>query len=54
MADDMLVAVVAHPDHFGATVKSFDDAEARKVQGVVDVKQVPQGVAVYADNTLRR
>ncbi len=50
-ADNMLVAVVAHPDHFGATVKSFDDAEARKVQGVVDVKQVPQGVAVYADNT---
>ena len=50
-ADNMLVAVVAHPDHFGATVKSFDDSEARKVQGVVDVKQVPQGVAVYADNT---
>lgn len=51
LADDMLVAVVAHADHFGATVKSFDDAEARKVPGVVDVKQVPQGVAVYADNT---
>ena len=50
-ADDMLVAVVQHPDHFGATVKSFDDAEARKVEGVVDVRQVPQGVAVYADNT---
>ncbi|HTO32800.1 MAG TPA: xanthine dehydrogenase family protein molybdopterin-binding subunit [Pararhizobium sp.] len=49
--DNMLVAVVAHPDHFGATVKSFDDAETRKVIGVVDVKQVPQGVAVYADNT---
>ncbi|MGK9051571.1 molybdopterin cofactor-binding domain-containing protein [Neorhizobium petrolearium] len=49
--DDLLIAVVAHPEHFGATVKSFDDAEARKVQGVVDVKQVPQGVAVYADNT---
>ncbi|MDQ6432706.1 xanthine dehydrogenase family protein molybdopterin-binding subunit [Mesorhizobium sp. LHD-90] len=51
LADDMLFAVVAHADHFGATVKSFDDGEARKVQGVVDVKQVPQGVAVYADNT---
>jgi len=49
--DDLLIAVVAHPEHFGATVKSFDDAEARKVQGVIDVKQVPQGVAVYADNT---
>ncbi|WP_438750237.1 molybdopterin cofactor-binding domain-containing protein [Pararhizobium sp. O133] len=51
VTDNMLVAVVAHPDHFGATVKSFDDTEARKVMGVVDVKQVPQGVAVYADNT---
>ncbi len=50
-ADNMLYAVVEHPAHFGATVKSFDDSEARKVQGVVDVKQVPQGVAVYADNT---
>jgi isoquinoline 1-oxidoreductase beta subunit len=51
MADDMLVAVVQHPDHFGATVASVDDAEARKVAGVVDVKQIPQGVAVIAENT---
>ena len=51
LADNMLVALVAHPDHFGATVKSFDDTEARAIKGVVDVKQVPQGVAVYADTT---
>ena len=43
--------MVAHAEHFGATVKSFDDSEARKVKGVVDVRQIPQGVAVYADNT---
>ncbi|WP_117194872.1 xanthine dehydrogenase family protein molybdopterin-binding subunit [Rhizobium terrae] len=49
--DNLLIAVVAHPEHFGAAVKSFDATEARKVQGVVDVKQVPSGVAVYADNT---
>ncbi len=49
--DNLLIAVVAHPKHFGATVKSFDDNEARKVKGVVDAKQMPQGVAVYADNT---
>ncbi|WP_413709937.1 molybdopterin cofactor-binding domain-containing protein [Rhizobium sp. Rhizsp82] len=49
--NNLLVAVVAHPNHFGAAVKSFDDSEARKVKGVVDVKQLPQGVAVYADNT---
>jgi isoquinoline 1-oxidoreductase beta subunit len=51
MPDNLLVAVVAHAKHFGATVKSFDDSEARKVKGVVDVKQIPQGIAVYADNT---
>jgi isoquinoline 1-oxidoreductase beta subunit len=51
MPENLLVAVVAHPDHFGATVKSFDDSETRKVAGVVDVKQMPQGVAVYAQNT---
>lgn len=49
--DDMLVAVVEHPAHFGATVASFDDAEARKVSGVVDVRALPQGVAVYAEDT---
>jgi len=51
MADDMLVAVVRHPDHFGATVKSVDDSEARKVAGVVEVKPVTHGVAVIAENT---
>lgn len=49
--DNVIVAVVAHPEHFGAKVASFDDTETRKVQGVLDVKQVPSGVAVYADNT---
>ncbi|NDW03999.1 xanthine dehydrogenase family protein molybdopterin-binding subunit [Jiella pacifica] len=51
LADDMLIAMVAHSAHFGATVKSFDDSQARSIPGVVDVKQVPQGVAVYAENT---
>ena len=32
---DMLVAVVAHAPLFGATVKSFDDSEARKIPGVM-------------------
>ena len=47
----MLVAVVAHPPQFGATVKSFDDRKARKVKGVVDVVAIPQGVAVLAKDT---
>ena len=51
MADDMLIAMVAHSAHFGATVKSFDDGEARRIKGVVDVQAVPQGIAVYAEDT---
>ena len=48
---DMLTAVVAHPPLFGAKMKSFDAAEARKVPGVVDVFAIPTGVAVVAQNT---
>ncbi|WP_421934003.1 molybdopterin cofactor-binding domain-containing protein [Phenylobacterium sp.] len=48
---DMLVAMVAHAPRFGAKVASFDAAEARKVPGVVEVYQIPTGVAVVADNT---
>jgi isoquinoline 1-oxidoreductase beta subunit len=47
----MLVAVVAHPPRFGATVESFDASRARAVKGVVDVVQIPQGVAVLATDT---
>jgi isoquinoline 1-oxidoreductase beta subunit len=49
--EGMLLALVKQPDQFGATVKSFDDAEAHKVSGVVDVKKVSSGIAVYATNT---
>jgi isoquinoline 1-oxidoreductase beta subunit len=45
----MLTVVVARAPHFGARVASFDVAEARAVRGVVDVRQIPTGVAVYAD-----
>ncbi|MEO0731080.1 MAG: molybdopterin cofactor-binding domain-containing protein, partial [Pseudomonadota bacterium] len=48
---DMLYAVVARPPQFGATLKSLDDSEARKVRGVVDVKTIDRGVVVYAKNT---
>lgn len=47
----MLVAVVAHPPTFGATVKSFDAGKAKAVKGVVDVVQIPQGIAVLATDT---
>jgi isoquinoline 1-oxidoreductase subunit beta len=48
---DMLTVVVAHPPRFGARVGSFNDAQARGVSGVVDVKQIPSGIAVYANGT---
>ena len=47
----MLVAVVAHPPRFGAKVKSFDASKAKAVKGVVDVVQIPTGVAVLAKDT---
>ncbi len=46
--DGMLVAVVAHPPKFGATVKSLNDNPARLIDGVVDVVKIPSGVAVVA------
>lgn len=44
----MLTAVVAHPPRFGARVKSFDPSQTKRVKDVVEVLQVPQGVAVLA------
>ncbi len=46
--DGMLVAVVAHPPRFGATVRAFDAARAKAMPGVVDVIAIPSGVAVLA------
>jgi isoquinoline 1-oxidoreductase beta subunit len=48
---NMLTAMVAHAPKFGAKATSFDDKAARKVAGVVDVFQIPTGVAVVAQNT---
>jgi isoquinoline 1-oxidoreductase subunit beta len=54
---DMLVAVVAHPPRFGATLKSFDASKAKAVKGVVDVVAYEGGhgrfggVAVLSKNT---
>ncbi|WP_165856456.1 xanthine dehydrogenase family protein molybdopterin-binding subunit [Marinobacter sp. JSM 1782161] len=49
--EQLVVATILHPPVFGATVASVDDAAARAVKGVIDVKTVPAGVAVYAENT---
>lgn len=53
----MLIAAVAHPPRFGATLKSFDAGKAKAIAGVVDVLRVPgfkggrDAVAVLARNT---
>src|SRR5262249_40136738 len=43
---DMVVALVARSPVFGGKVKSFDATKAKAMPGVVDVVQVPSGVAV--------
>jgi isoquinoline 1-oxidoreductase beta subunit len=48
---DQLTAMVAHAPQFGGTVKSFDASAARQVPGVVEVFQIPSGVAVVAKDT---
>ena len=49
----MKVAVVAHPPVFGARVKNIVDDEARRIEGVRDVFEIPlaqgSGVALVAD-----
>lgn len=46
-APGMLTVVVARPPRFGGRVASFDATEALKIKGVVDVKQIGSGIAVY-------
>ena len=46
MLPGMMTAVVMRPPRFGAKVGSFDATRARAVAGVVDVVQIPRGVAV--------
>lgn len=46
MLPGMMTAVVLRPQRFGAKVISFDATQAKAVAGVVDVVQIPQGVAV--------
>jgi isoquinoline 1-oxidoreductase beta subunit len=47
----MVFAVIARPPVFGATIVRVDDAAARAISGVIDVKTIPAGVAVYGTNT---
>jgi isoquinoline 1-oxidoreductase subunit beta len=46
---EALTVLVVHPPRFGAKATSVDDRAARGMRGIVDVKIIPQGVAVYAN-----
>ena len=48
---NQFIATVARAPVFGAKLKSFDAAKAKAVPGVVEVVQVPSGVAVIARHT---
>lgn len=50
-APGMLTVVVARPPLFGAKVARFDATKVMAVKGVVAVKQISSGVAVYAKGT---
>jgi len=47
----LLTALIAWPPSFGAKLVSFDASDAKKVKGVIDVVQIPEGVAVVATGT---
>jgi len=49
--DGMVVAAIIHPPKFGATATKIDASKAAKVEGFLDAKIIPQGVAVYAKST---
>jgi isoquinoline 1-oxidoreductase beta subunit len=48
---NMLTAMVAHSPRFGGKVRRFDATAAKAVPGVVEVFEIPTGVAVVAANT---
>jgi isoquinoline 1-oxidoreductase subunit beta len=51
MLPGMMTAVVKRPPRFGGKVASFDATQAKAIPGVVDVVQIPRGVAVIGRDT---
>jgi isoquinoline 1-oxidoreductase beta subunit len=47
----MVRALVARPPRFGGTVRGFDAGAALDVPGVLEVVEIPSGVAVLAEDT---
>ena len=51
MLPGMMTAVVMRPPRFGGKVVSFDATQAKAIPGVVDVVQIPRGVAIIGQDT---
>ncbi|HTS52211.1 MAG TPA: xanthine dehydrogenase family protein molybdopterin-binding subunit [Burkholderiales bacterium] len=51
MLPGMMTAMVMRPPRFGGRVSSLDATKAKAVPGVVDVVQIPRGVAVVGRDT---
>ena len=49
--DGMVIAMVVRPLRFGATVKKIDSKQAEKTNGILDIFEVSNGVAVVGSNT---
>ena len=47
----MVFAVIARPAVVGATLVKYDDKAARALPGVVDIREIPGGIAVYGTTT---
>jgi isoquinoline 1-oxidoreductase beta subunit len=47
----MVYAAVGRSPAFGATVKNYDDSVTKSLKGILDVKKVSTGVAVFAEST---
>ncbi|MDB5651350.1 MAG: aldehyde oxidase [Hyphomicrobiales bacterium] len=48
---DMVIAMVARPNRFGAKATAVDDSQARKIKGYLSSAIIPQGVVVFAKST---
>ncbi|MDM8560662.1 xanthine dehydrogenase family protein molybdopterin-binding subunit [Candidatus Parabeggiatoa sp. HSG14] len=46
--DGLLTAVIAHPPRFGGKVRAINRKKTLAIKGVIDVVEVPSGVAVLA------
>ena len=46
----LLTAVVAHSPVFGGKVKLFDASKAKAIPGVIQIAQIPTGIAVIAEH----